>query len=191
MKARKFIAGSVWVAFFSLPLWFFYSWDPFGASITRLSHYKTSRAAIPGVLVEHFPAELPADNAWYYFTHGPLQGDPAMQLLVKPPPSEVNRIYEEMVEVAIERYVAYDFETADDTEYERRSGARMIAVFDANGLDRPPPNGNDHFFETYVGDSAEPARAGVCVNKELGTVVYYCDLGKYDTFEESGDAVKE
>ena len=189
-KARKLIVGTAWVAFFSLPLWWFYTWDPFDASVTRLSHYKTSRNEIPSVLVQHFPTDLPKDNVWYFYSPGPLQANPAMQLLLKPPAEQIDRIYDEMSRIAMDHYVAYDFDSPAESEYEMRSGEPMW-VFAANGIERPYPNKNDHYFVTYIGNGSEPAEAGVCINRTLGTVVYYCDLGKHNTFDTPADAAEQ
>ena len=190
VKARKLIIGFAWIAFFSVPVLLLYNWDPLDASITQLSHYKTSRDAIPSALTEHFPIELPNENVWYYFTPGPLQANPAMQLLVKPDPSEIDRIYDEMAATALERYIAYDPEFANDSSVEMRPGEPMW-VFDTNGLNRPQLNGNDEFFVTYVGNGSEPSRSGVCINRSLGTVVYYCDLGKHNTYDSRAAAAKQ
>lgn len=189
-KARKLIAGIAWVAFFSLPLWWYYTWDPFDASITRVSHYKTFRKEIPGVLVQHFPIDLPKENVWYYFSPGPLQANPAMQLLLKPPAEDIDRLYDEMSRTAIDHYAAYDLDAPDSSEFDMRAGEPMW-VFVANGIDRPYLNKNDHYFVIYVGNGSEPAESGVCINKALGTVVYYCDLGKQNTFDTPPDAAEQ
>lgn len=176
-KFRQFAVVVAWIAFFSIPLLLFYTWDPFDASVTRVSHYKTTLQAIPQVLVRHFPTEAPKDNVWYFSEPGMLQANPQMQLLVKPSAQEIEKIYEEMSEVAIEHHVSPD-------------SVYGLRVFDANGLDRPPPTKNNHRFVTYVGDGIDSAEAGVCINKIQGTVVYYCNLGKGNTFGSQTDAAK-
>ena len=190
MKPRKLIIGIAWIAFFSVPIWLFYNWDPFDASVTRLSHYKTSRDAIPSVLTEHFPPNLPAENVWYYFTPGPLQANPAMQLLIKPNRRELDRIYDQLDEIAIDRFVAHDPQLANESAVEMRVGYPMW-VFDANGLDRPDLNSNDEFFVTYVGNGSEPSESGVCINRNLGTVVYYCDIGRHNTYDSRPTATEQ
>ena len=117
-KARKLIVGIGWLAFFSLPLWWFYTWDPFDVSVTRLSHYKSGLREFPGVLVQHFPTEFPKDNVWYYFSPGALQATPAIQLLLKLDAEEIDSIYEQMSKTAIDHYVGYSFDSLDESQYE-------------------------------------------------------------------------
>ena len=180
---RQYFSWILWLSLFALVFLLFASASfSFDGTTTRLSHYKTSRREIPSVLVEHFPTELPKKDVWYYFTPGPLQANPAMQLLLKPSAAEVDRIYDQLSQIAVEHYVGYNPERSDESDIEMRVG-RFLMVFRSNGLDHQWPNGDDHYFVTYKGYGAEPAEAGVCINKERGTVVYYCDLGKQTSFE--------
>lgn len=109
---------------------------------------------------------------------------------MKPNSRALNRIYDQMDEIAIERFVAYDAQLANDSAVEMRVGYPMW-VFDANGLDRPDLNRNDEFFVTYVGNGSEPSESGVCINRSLGTVVYYCDLGRHNTYDSRPTAVEQ
>ncbi len=179
---RKIIAGMGWVAFFSLPLIWVYSWDPLDATVTRLSHYQTTRRELPKVLVNHFPTELPKRNVWYDYTPGVVQATPEMQLPLKLPTPEIDDIYRRFEKIAIAHFVAYDLGAVDSTAYEMRAGHPMW-VFEANRIGHPAQNSDDHYFVTYVGHGPEPASAGVCINRKLGTVIYYCDLGKQQSFD--------
>ena len=178
---RKILTGVGWVAFFGLPLWVGAYWDPFDGTVTRKSHYKVGLRQFPGKAVRHFPPQIPEGESWYYYSPGPLQADPQIELLVMPSTSRIDQLYDQLNKTAKEHYIGFDANRVDDSEIEMRGG-HFMRVFLTNDIEQTTPNADDHYFTTFIGDGIEATKSGVCINKKLGTVVYYCHLGRGERF---------